>query len=60
MVLSDDDDGGSDSHATDTSLDQEASAAENHKEEAVVKLVSKVAGKKSNWKIVEKEFIQVR
>jgi hypothetical protein len=31
----------------------------HNKEEAVVKLVNKVAGKKSNWKIVEREFIQV-
>ena len=32
---------------------------EEEEEQGVVRLVSKVAGKKSSWKIVEKEFIQV-
>jgi hypothetical protein len=40
-------------------LSKDKEVVDHNKEEGVVKLVSKVAGKKSNWKIVEKEFIQV-
>ncbi|XP_023341444.1 protein FANTASTIC FOUR 1 [Eurytemora carolleeae] len=29
-------------------------------EKSVVRLVNKVAGKKSNWKIVERQFVQVQ